>query len=114
VGVPDKGYKQDGQYITNPGVPYVVEAEKKVAENNGIAFWNLFEAMGGYNSMVKWADADTSLANKDYTHFNFRGASKVARLLFHEIDKEYKEYLKSNASLKATLPSQKNADKPAS
>jgi lysophospholipase L1-like esterase len=114
VGVPDKGYKQDGQYITNPGVPYVMEAEKKVAENNGIAFWNLFEAMGGYNSMVKWAEADTSLANKDYTHFNFRGASKVARLLFHEIDKEYKEYLKSNASLKATLPSQKNADKPAS
>jgi lysophospholipase L1-like esterase len=114
VGVPDKGYKQDGQYITNPAVPYVVEVEKKVAENNGIAFWNLFEAMGGYNSMVKWAEADTSLANKDYTHFNFRGASKVARLLYKELDKEYNEYLKSNASLKATLPSPSYAEKPAS
>jgi lysophospholipase L1-like esterase len=104
VGVPDKGYKQDGQYITNPGVPFVVETEKQVAQENGIAFWNLFEAMGGFNSMVKWADADTSLANKDYTHFNFRGASKVARMLYKELDKEYKDYLKSSASIKATLP----------
>jgi lysophospholipase L1-like esterase len=104
VGVPDKGFNQDGQYITNPGVPFVVEAEKQVAQENGIAFWNLFEAMGGFNSMVKWADADTSLANKDYTHFNFRGASKVARMLYKELDKEYKDYLKATASLKANNP----------
>lgn len=103
VGVPDKGYKQDGQYITNPGVPFVVEAEKQVAEKNGIAFWNLFEAMGGFNSMVKWADADTSLANKDYTHFNFRGASKVARMLYKELDREYTDYLKASAGVKVTL-----------
>ena len=95
VGVPDKGYNQDGTYITDPGVPFVVEAEKQMAQENGIAFWNLFDAMGGYNSMVKWANADTSLANKDYTHFNFRGASKVAKLLYNQIDKEYNAYLKA-------------------
>jgi hypothetical protein len=104
VGVPDKGFKQDGQYITNPGVPFVVETEKQVAEENGIAFWNLFEAMGGFNSMVKWANADTSLANKDYTHFNFRGASKVGRMLYKELDKEYKDYLKASATVKAAIP----------
>ena len=102
VGVPDKGHKQDGQYITNPGVPFVVETEKQVAENNGIAFWNLFEAMGGFNSMVKWAEADTSLANKDYTHFNFRGASKVANMLYKELDKEYNDYLKASGGIKAS------------
>jgi hypothetical protein len=101
VGVPDKGYNLDGQYITNPGVPLVVEVEKKVAEDNGIAFWNLFEAMGGFNSMVKWADADTSLANKDYTHFNFRGASKVAGMLYKELDREYNDYLKASEGIKA-------------
>lgn len=104
VGVPDKGFKQDGQYITNPGVPFVVETEKQVAEENGIAFWNLFEAMGGFNSMVKWAEADTSLANKDYTHFNFRGASKVAHMLYKELDKEYKDYLKTTAGIKGNNP----------
>ena len=102
VGVPDKGHKQDGQYITNPGVPFVVDVEKQVAEANGIAFWNLFEAMGGFNSMVKWADADTALANKDYTHFNFRGASKVAGMLYKELDKEYNDYLKATAGIKAS------------
>ena len=101
VGVPDKGFNQDGQYITNPGVPFVVDVEKQVAEDNGIAFWNLFEAMGGFNSMVKWAEADTALANKDYTHFNFRGASKVAQMLYKELDKEYNDYLKATAGIKA-------------
>jgi hypothetical protein len=52
--------------------------------------------------MVKWADADTTLANKDYTHFNFRGANKVAHLFFNEIDKAYSSYLKS---VKKTNPS---------
>jgi hypothetical protein len=52
--------------------------------------------------MVKWADADTSLANKDYTHFNFRGASKVAGMLYKELDREYNDYLKASEGIKAS------------
>ncbi len=103
VGVPDKGYKLEDEYITNPGVPYVVAIEKEISEQNGIAFWNLFEAMGGYNSMVKWTEADTALANKDYTHFNYRGASKVASLLYKDLDKQYQYYLKKTQTT-ALLP----------
>ena len=103
IGVPDKGYKENGEYITNPGVPLVVEVEEKIAEQNGIAFWNLYKAMGGENSMIQWADADTALANKDYTHFNFRGANKVANMLYKALDKEYKNYLKSTATTKVPL-----------
>jgi lysophospholipase L1-like esterase len=51
--------------------------------------------------MVKWAEADTALANKDYTHFNFRGASKVAGMLYKELDKEYNDYLKASAGIKS-------------
>lgn len=103
IGVPDKGYKDINGYITNPAIPLVINAERNAAENNGAAFWNLFEAMGGYNSMVKWVESDTALANKDYTHFNFRGASKVARLLYQELDKGYNEYLKSTENKQKNL-----------
>ena len=103
IGVPDKGYKENGEYITNPGVPLVVEVEEKVAQQNGIAFWNLYQAMGGENSMVQWADADTALANKDYTHFNFRGANKVANMLYKALDKEYSNYIKSTPNTKKPI-----------
>lgn len=94
VSVSDKSYNNNGTFETDPSVPLIVQAQRKVAENEGIAFWNLYSAMGGYNSMVEWATADTALANKDFTHFNFRGARKVGTLLYEDLMAKYNEYNK--------------------
>jgi hypothetical protein len=45
--------------------------------------------MGGYNSMVLWADSINPLANKDYTHLNFRGSKKVSNLIFNSLKNNY-------------------------
>lgn len=90
----DKSIKQDGAFVTDPSIPLVIEVQKRVAEKTGVAFWNLYEAMGGYNSMVKWVEGDTILANKDYTHPNARGAKKIADLLYGYLLAEYKAYVK--------------------
>jgi hypothetical protein len=45
--------------------------------------------MGGENSMVSWVDETPPLANKDYTHVNFRGAHRIAELLFTYLMSEY-------------------------
>jgi lysophospholipase L1-like esterase len=84
----------------------LVEAQKRVAKKTGSAFWNLFEAMGGKNSMVNWVEGDTVLANKDYTHLNHRGASKVAKLLYKHLMDEYNVYNASSAkkNLQASSP----------
>ena len=58
-----------------------MEAQRRIAETNGVAFWNLFEAMGGPNSMPKWVDSNPPKAFKDYTHFNLDGAADIAELL---------------------------------
>lgn len=92
VSVSDKSYNNNGTFETDPSVPLLVEAQRKVAEKEGIAFWNLYSAMGGYNSMVSWVNADTALANKDFTHFNFRGARKVGTLLYEDLMAKYQEY----------------------
>ena len=99
VSVNDKSYKKDGEYITDPSVPLIVDVEKRVAEKNKVAFWNLYEAMGGYNSMVSWVTADTALANKDYTHPNYRGATKIATMLYNELNKELNEYKKNKEGI---------------
>lgn len=96
VSVSDKSYNNNGTFETDPSVPLIVEAQRKVAQQEGIAFWNLYSAMGGYNSMVEWATADTALANKDFTHFNFRGARKVGTLLYEDLMAKYNEFSKLN------------------
>jgi lysophospholipase L1-like esterase len=60
----------------------------------GCAFWDLYQAMGGKNSMVQWVNATPSLAEKDFTHFNFRGARIIGEMLYNAIIKEYVSFKK--------------------
>jgi hypothetical protein len=96
ISVGDKAYRTDGTYQTDPSVPLLVQMQKKMAEETGCAFWSLYDAMGGSGSMVKWVEGDTVLANKDYTHFNFRGAHKVGKLLYTKLMSEYSDYNKKH------------------
>lgn len=96
VSVGDKGYKNNGVYETDPAVAPMIETQKRLAQKNRIAFWSLFDAMGGNGSMVKWVEGDTALANKDYTHFNFKGAHKVGKLFYEKLMSEYKDYNKKH------------------
>lgn len=95
ISIGDKGYKEEETYVTDPGVPFMVEIQKKMAEDNKVAFWSLYDAMGGSGSMVKWVEGEPPLANKDYTHFNFRGSHKVGKLLFNKLMREYDVYNKN-------------------
>jgi hypothetical protein len=92
ISVGDKSYRNNGIYETDPSVPILVEAQKRMAKTNKIAFWSLYDAMGGYGSMVKWVEGDTAFANKDYTHFNYKGAHKIGKLLFSKLMNEYNDY----------------------
>jgi len=99
ISVGDKGYRENGVYISDPVVPLFVGVQRKMAEENNLAFWSLYNAMGGNGAMVKWVEGDTVLANKDYTHFNFKGAHKVGKLLFNKLMTEYNDYNKKQNKL---------------
>jgi len=90
VGAHDKCIKKGSKFVTDPAVPELVKAQKNIATETNIAFWNLFEAMGGENSMVEWVDANPPKAFKDYIHFNDIGAREEANMLFDELMKKYK------------------------
>lgn len=90
VGTHDKCIKKGSRIITDPAVPKLVEAQTNIAKKTDIAFWNLFEAMGGENSMVEWVDSNPPRAFKDYIHFNDIGAKLEAEMLFNELMEIYK------------------------
>ena len=76
---------------TNPSVPLIVEAQKEAARKSKVAFFNLYEAMGGRNSMVEWVE-ELQYANKDYVHFNHKGAKNAANLIHEFLINEYEEF----------------------
>ncbi|MBK7266600.1 MAG: hypothetical protein IPI12_09755 [Ignavibacteriales bacterium] len=80
VGVGDKGKKVGSKFETNSMVPKLIEVQKNVAKSTGVAFWNLFDAMGGNGSMEKWSK--DKLATADMTHLSAEGYKKVARMFF--------------------------------
>lgn len=80
----DRSIKQNGVLLTSPDIPILVNTQGEIARETGCAFWNVFQAMGGLNSMPGYVKAKPALANLDYTHFTRAGANKIA-LLLHKV-----------------------------
>ncbi|MFI5140498.1 MAG: hypothetical protein ACHQIM_21945 [Sphingobacteriales bacterium] len=90
----DKAMWVNGAYETAPGVEPLVETQKKLARENNCAFFNLYETMGGYNSMVVWAQKKPILAGSDYTHFNGNGAAKIGKMITNALLDKYATFEK--------------------
>jgi lysophospholipase L1-like esterase len=91
VSTADKAFKIEGEYRTGNGVENLLKAQQAAAQKYGCAFFNLYEAMGGYNSMKTWAEKKPILAGSDYTHFNQSGSAKIGRLIGNAILNEYEQ-----------------------
>ena len=93
IGCSDRAENIDGELQTVPMLKELVEVQRQMAMDNQICFWNLFEAMGGDSTMVKWASMEKHpYANKDYTHLTFSGGKKVADILLGTILYEKEKY----------------------
>ena len=96
VGIADRSYKGE-DFETIPSVPSIVNRQRLAAQKNGVAFWDLYTAMGGYNSMSDWVAHDPPLAALDRTHFSHAGARRIARILFEAFVAEYRTYAQHTA-----------------
>lgn len=90
----DKSTKYDMQMKSDSAVSPLVMAQKRYAVKSEAGLVNLYTLMGGDGSMVKWVENVPARANKDYTHFNHRGAKEIAQLIYKQIDTGYQEYKK--------------------
>lgn len=91
ISTADKSYQAGGEWLTAPGVTALLKDQHDLAKQHGTAYWNLYAAMGGEGSMVKWVKNDPTLAQKDHTHFNSNGAAKVAALLYKAMMDEFNQ-----------------------
>jgi hypothetical protein len=93
IGCSDRAENIDGELQTMPSVKRLINVQRKMAADNEVCFWNLFEAMGGDSTMIRWANMPKhALANKDYTHLSFYGGRKVANIFLQTILYEREKY----------------------
>ncbi len=92
ISVGDRCNNQNGKIATMPDVKVMRDIQRRIAQKSGIAFWDMFVAMGGANSIKKYTEAQPPLAAKDYTHLTFRGGRKIAKKLTDALLNEKAKY----------------------
>ena len=92
IGINDISQNSPDGYITNPNVTKIRDAQKRAALEAGCVFWDLYEAMGGKNSMPSWVFAEPPLATKDFLHFTSNGAKIVGEMFNKAFAFEYQKF----------------------
>ena len=97
IGPSDMAQYKEGIYSTYKFLPYCVQQMKKQSLIAGASYWDLYDAMGGKNSMFAWVN--NGLAGKDYVHFSNKGASKASQLFYNAFISTYKQWEYNNLSI---------------
>ncbi|MCL2302773.1 MAG: hypothetical protein FWC37_05885 [Lentimicrobiaceae bacterium] len=80
----------DGELRTYRSLPLLVERLSTEIPNSGAAFWNMYQVMGGANSMRAWVRK--GWAGSDYVHFTTKGANEIAHVLTQTFEMLYEYY----------------------
>lgn len=92
IGPSDMSTNINGKMQTYPHLPAVVDCLRETAHKCGVAYWNLYQVMGGWNSMCRWVKSTPPLAGPDYIHFTHRGAQRTGEFLSESIMLYYDYY----------------------
>lgn len=95
IGPADMGFNDQGTWVTHPQVENVRDAVRQAAFDNEAAFFDIYEAMGGRNSMAVWVEADPPLAAKDYVHFSPQGAKEISETFIRALLRDFDAWKKT-------------------
>jgi hypothetical protein len=76
--------------VKNPEMKIAKETMITYCLDHNLAYWDLYEIMGGYGSMAKWYAA--KLSAKDRVHFSGKGYQIQGDLLYQAFMKGYEKY----------------------
>ncbi len=90
----DQAKKDDrGRIRTISTIPKIVASQRRVAQQEGCAFFNTFEAMGGEGAMRRWFKTKPRLAWGDYRHATPAGYEVIGNMFYKALLKGLDDYL---------------------
>jgi lysophospholipase L1-like esterase len=94
IGVSDMSQNKNGQYESYPNIEKIRNAQRNAAFKANCAFWDMYLAMGGKNSMPSWVNANPALARTDFTHFTWKGSTVISKMFYQALMNDYNQYIK--------------------
>ena len=96
------GKSYNGKLGTWKGLPELNDSLRAMALRNKIAYWDMFNVMGGEGSMAQWVKHNPPMAGPDYVHFTYRGAQEIGSDLAKSFTTYYDFY-----KMRQHVPSEK-------
>ena len=87
IGPSDMSTRENGDLRSYGCIPQLIASLQATANNHGAAYWSIYHAMGGLNSMVAWVNQ--GLSGPDYVHFTTRGVDIMGDRLAKAFDNMY-------------------------
>jgi lysophospholipase L1-like esterase len=90
----DQGERNErGKISTIAKLPEIVAVQRRVAREEGCAFFNTYEAMGGKNAMRAWYRQKPRLATSDFRHATAAGYERIGNMFYKAVLKGFADYL---------------------
>ena len=90
AGPPDMATTNEGTMHTRPVLPVIVKIQRKVAAEEGWAFWDQFQCMGGAGSMWSWIK--TGLGSTDMFHPSGSGGNQLGTWEYRAMVEGFEQY----------------------
>jgi lysophospholipase L1-like esterase len=71
-----------GKVVTVEVLPSIIEAQRRVAKQEGCAFFDTYAAMGGEGAMARWLKVRPRLATSDMRHATPKGYDVIGTLYY--------------------------------
>jgi lysophospholipase L1-like esterase len=92
MSVTDHGQHVGDAIVSRSIVPRLVGAQRRVAKQEGCAFYDTFGAMGGDGTIERWRKADPPLAARDLGHPTLAGQRYIGDAVYHALMHAYASY----------------------
>ncbi len=90
IGAGDMAHGGESGYSSYSWLPKITAAQKKAALKAGCAYWDLFNMMGGTNSIMAWSEKKLAVPNG---HFSEKGQKIISNELVEALMIEYNIFI---------------------
>lgn len=104
LGPPDRAVRTPEGFRTPARLLDIIEAQRKVAEEKGCAFFDQFAAMGGEGTIAAWVAEPNPRAQADYVHYTRDGYVQQGRALAAELLRAYDAFRGEAAGERVASP----------
>ncbi len=102
IGAMDRARVEEGLTTSMKIIQLIVEEQRRAAEQLGCAYFDTYNAMGGWGSMPSWVRR--GLAQADMTHPTGVGAIRIGNWIYRALMKRYDAYLAEQKAQSSKKP----------